>query len=280
MASACVQNLVQFTQHFFGARGEQTRGKLRESGVSIANFARPSGQRFFVTRDCGEIAASDWAGPGYARAEAFEIRERLANQRHKSHFRTTARESATHQNANGAFDDGEKIRRSESSGGVIGGLGAGAQRNGKASDGARDASGGALRAGIALNGEDDAVERSGGASGESLQRMHRAGGGAELCERREFAFIESAAGVQNDFAAPFFAADAREFGGDFMNRGVGRGDENNVGMKNAAADAGVRMSRADGANGGARGGLRASDDSADFPIEFAKAAGESAAKAS
>lgn len=233
-----------------------------------------------MARDSCEVAAGDGTGPGFARAEAFKIRERLTNQRHQSHFRTTARESATHQNTNRAFNDGKKIRRSKSSGSVIGRFGACAQRNGKTSQSASDAASGTLGAGISLNGEDDAVERSGSASAESLQRVHGAGGSAAASERSEFAFIEGAAGVQNDFAAPFFSADAGELGRDFINRGVGSGNENDAGMKNAAADASVRMSRANGANSGARRGLRAGDDGANFPIEFAKAADKSAPEAS
>lgn len=277
--SARFQKLVELPQSFLRARGEQPRGKARESSIRIADFTRPGGERLLMADNRGEIAAGDRAGPGFARTEAFEIRECLANQRHESHFRMTAGESATHQNPQGTFDDGEEIGRSESAGSVIGGLGAGAQGNGKTPDGAGDAASGALGAGISLNGENDAIERGGGAPAESLQRMHRARGSTEFCERREFALVESAAGVQDDFAAPFFSADAGKFGCDFVYRSIRRGNENDARLKNAAADSGVRLSGADGANGSARGGLRAGDDGADFPIEFAKAAAESAPEA-
>lgn len=65
-----------------------------------------------------------------------------------------------------------------------------------------------------------------------------------------------------------------------MNCAIGRGDKDNVRLENAAADAGVRVSCANGANCGARRGLRAGGDSADFPIEFAEAAAQSASEAS
>lgn len=270
----------EMTQRFFGMRGEEARGKTSECGISLLDFARLVGQCGFVTGDCGEIATRDGAGPRFRGAEALEIRERLTNQRQKSHRRAAAREADVHQNAQRAFDDDEQKRGGEGAGCVISGFDVSTQSDRNSADGARDAARDALRVRVALDGKDNAIERRRGALTKSLKRMERASESASASERRENGRIEGAAGVKNDFAATFVSAETREFCGDFMNGVIGSGDENDVSLENAGGNAGKGITGSDGADGGTRGGLRTCDDSADFPVDAMQTASQDASEAS
>lgn len=273
------EGAVEVAQRFFGMRSEQTRGKASERCVGLLEFGWCDGQRCVMPRDGGEVAARNGAGPRFFCTEAFEIRESLANERQKSHFGAATREADFHQDTHGAFDDDEKKGGGEGAGCVIGSFDISAQSDRNASDGTCDAASDALRTGIALYGEDDAIERRGGAVTESLERMDRASEGAAARERGEDGRIERAAGVENDFAAPLVSAETREVCSDVAYRVVGSSDQDNAGMQDARGNPSEGVTGSDGANGGARGSFRARNDGGNFPIGTMQAAAQDASEA-
>lgn len=125
LSASVFQNAIELAQRFFRMRSEQSRGKAGERSIGILNFAGPIGQRAPMARDSRKIAAGNRAGPRLAGAEALEILKRLTNQWQQSDFRATPRKTAAHQNANRAFDNGQKIGRRKSARHMVGGFGAG-----------------------------------------------------------------------------------------------------------------------------------------------------------
>jgi hypothetical protein len=101
--------------------------------------------------------------------------------------------------------------------------------------------------------------------------MERTGGNATPSQGGENTAIERATGVECDFAAIVFPAEIREHPGDIFERGIGSGDEENIGCERIGRQAGVRGAAADGAHGCQRSFFRLRDDSADAPAELAEA---------
>jgi hypothetical protein len=238
------------TQSSFRIDRKQAGGEASERGVRSLNFHGLAGQCGSVARDSGKITARDRASPGFFGSEALEIRQSPANERQKSHFRTAARKADVHEKTHGAFDDDQERGRGEGAGGVIDGLGISTHGDGKAAYGASYAARDALRARIAVDSKDHAFERRRAAPAESLERVNRARGGAATRQRSEHRLIERATGMQDHFAAPLFAADAREFGGNFGDSVVRSGDQNDVSVEHAA---GNTIECVAGANGASRG---------------------------
>ena len=118
-----------------------------------------------------------------------------------------------------------------------------------------DFSGGSHGHKITFDGEEFAFQRRNRDSGEGLQRMHRADGGAILAQRLKKAGIERAAGVQHDVPAQFLGADASEFGGDARDLRIRNGDENHRREENAAGQSGFGLARTDEAHGTSGAGL-------------------------
>jgi len=81
--------------------------------------------------------------------------------------------------------------------------------NGQTAKSAHDLPRQANRRGVAFDRKNFAFERRDGNSAEGLQRVHRADGRTVVPDSLKRAGIQSAAGVQDDFAAQFFRADAR-----------------------------------------------------------------------
>lgn len=108
--------------------------------------------------------------------------------------------------------------------------------------------------------------------------MEAASRSATTRERRKNGGIESATCVQHNFAAPFFARDACELCRDVANRIIGRGDEDDVGLKDATGNAGKSIASSDGADCKTRGRLRARDNSGNFPIDAMQAAAQDASQ--
>ena len=100
----------------------------------------------------------------------------------------------------GGFSDGEDVACGQRGGGVVGGLGLRRDDDRGAAevacDPARDADG----ARRAFDGADCAFQIGRGAAREGLQRVQRAGGGAESFERGEDGAVEGAVGVEDGFA--------------------------------------------------------------------------------
>lgn len=233
-----------------------------------------------MPRDGGEIAARHRTRPGLARAEAFIIRERLPNQRQENGPRAAPRKTDAHQNARGGFDEREKIRRRERSRRVVRGLGRATKRHRGATQCSRNAPGFLPRASMTLNHESDSFEQRNAAAAECLQRMHRASRRAEMSERFERAIIECAAGMQYNFASPFFAARAGELDGHVANAIVRRGNQDYAGIEHATRENSVRMPSANRAHSRTRGGRGARDDRANVPAVRTQAARERASDAS
>lgn len=109
--------------------------------------------------------------------------------------------------------------------------------------------------------------------------MNCAGDGSAFRERSEDGIVESAAGMEDNLAAPLVPADACEFRGNFRNYVVGSGNEHDVRVKDAAGDARERETASDGSNRGASGGVGTRNNGANFPVRATQAAAENASQA-
>ena len=90
----------------------------------------------------------------------------------------------------------------------------------------------APRFGIAFDGENHALQIRHNVSAEGLHGVKRARGGAAACERGENGAVERGAGVQDDFAAAFGAADFCESARDGGQIVVGGREKDYIGIEN------------------------------------------------
>src|ERR1700730_16636779 len=152
--------------------------------------------------------------------------------------------------------------------GVIQSLAAARNLNGKAAKSTDDWPGQTNGCGIAFDGENFAFERRDRDSAEGLQRVHGADGRAPIPDSFKRAGIQRAAGVQHYFTAQFFRAYSRQLCGDFYDRIVGSGYQDQARGQNFTRERRACFSGADEAHRLARGGFTSCYDRADFPIQF------------
>jgi hypothetical protein len=98
--------------------------------------------------------------------------------------------------------------------------------------------------------------------------MHGADARAIIPDGLKRAGIQSAAGVQHDFATQFFRADSCQFLCNFYNRIIGSGYQDQSRSQNVTRERRACLSGADEANRLARGCFVSCYDRADFPIQF------------
>jgi len=127
----------------------------------------------------------------------------------------------------------------------------------------------------ALDRKNHAVETRSAAAGEGLHRMHRACECAATGEWCENAVVQSAAGVQHDFAVEFVATDLRKFLRHVLEHIIRNRQQDYIGIEDFGRECGARRSGTDGANCGAGASAGGSHDGADSPAEFAEALRES-----
>ncbi len=110
--------------------------------------------------------------------------------------------------------------------------------------------------------------------------MHGADGRTVIPDSFKRAGIQSAAGMQHDFAAQFFRADSRQLFGNFYDRIIRSGYQDQPRGQNFTRERRACFSGADEAHRLARGGLTSCYDRADFPIQFMQTPSQRATDAS
>src|SRR5260221_9965330 len=140
------------------------------------------GDGFFVGGHDAVIAARQRAGPGFVRTKFFVVLKNLTRQREQGMQRFALRQAGSPEHSYPRFFQSKNQPGSERPRRVVerfflGGnvYGDSAERS---RDGTRDADGG----GVTFDGEDFAFKRRNADTVESLHRVHRCSGSAELAD--------------------------------------------------------------------------------------------------
>jgi len=264
------ENLVEAREERAGLGSEQARGKAGHGGVGVAKLGWKIVQGFPMQANGFEIAAREGTGPGGAGAEDFLVIEHLAGEAEEGASGLAALEPRGQGQLNGCLQGNENVGGGKGAGAMVFGLAARGDASGFAAEAADHLTYDAEGLGMALDSEEDAIELGAGAGAEGLHGVDDADPGAMVGEGMEGGGGERAAGMDDDFARQFFSGEALEAEGNFGERVVGDGEEDDAGVEEAAGETGDGDAGPDGANRGARRGQIPRDDGANLPAGLAQ----------